>query len=73
MFSMKMGNDNNFTIYILMLANFVEVNLLISHNPRDSQHKAILACLKQIIDKSLRCILFENSSLEKITSNFNGI
>ena len=36
------------------------VYFLISHNPRKFQHRPILACLKQIVDKSLKSLRSEN-------------
>ena len=54
-------------IYIYI---YVGVCILISHNTRKLQHKAILAC---IVGKSLRYILFENGSIRENNKYFCSI
>ena len=45
--------------------------LLISHKPKKIQHRASMACLNEIVDKSLRYIFLKMVALEKITSNID--
>ena len=44
---------------------------LISHKPKKIQHRTIMACLNEIVDKSSRYIFLKMVALEKITSNID--
>ena len=43
----------------------VVVYVLISHNPKKFQHSASMACLNEIVDKSLRYIFVEYGSFRE--------